>query len=218
MSPALNDLLERMVLKEVVASSAQSISWNAHREAEKLADTSLVDVLQGVLKTSRSKEVRRAAYFILGALGRNTADPRCAQILVNGAALESDKYVLSALLDNLAPIHKSAELPLEPIFQKLHDKRWLVRHSAIQALRRSHSDEAESHLLALLAHTTDPHDRVYCHATLNNIGTGRSIPALTESLSSRTRDVRMSAELAIAAIRERETSPATGVIRQNADA
>jgi HEAT repeat protein len=216
MSLALNDLLERMVLTEVVASSAQSISWIAHREAEKLADTSLVDELQGVLKTSRSKEVRRAAYFILGALGRNTSDPRCAQILVNGAAIESDKYVLSALLDSLAPIHKSPELPLEPIFQRLHDKRWHVRHSAIQALRRSHSDEAESQLLVLLATTTDPDDRVYCHATLNDIGTRRSIPALSESLSSRTRDVRMSAELAIAAIQDREASPATGALRQNA--
>ncbi len=199
----LNDLIRRMTLKEDVKNSDDSTSWHAYREAEKLADHSYISELNNFVEVSPSKEERKAAYFILGAIGSNTADIRCAQILLKRVPIETDKYVLSALLGSVAKLPKPTELPLEAIFLLLHEKRWLVRHAAIQALRQSESAGAEDRLLELLATTSDPYDKVYCHSALNSIGTHRSIPLLTQSLTSRKRDVKSSAETAIAAIQAR---------------
>ena len=203
MHPLLNDLVKRMTLREDVSSSDQSTSWHAHREAERLVDTSLIDELEGFVELATSKEERKAAYFVLGAIGQNTANVRCAEILVRRASVESDKYVLSVLLDGIAKLAKPEGLSLAPVFSLLHDKRWLVRHAAIQALKHSVLASAEDEVLAILATTTDPYDKAYCHATLGNIGTRQSLPLLAQSLTSRKRDVKSSAEAAMAAIQRR---------------
>jgi len=212
MNPVLNDLIRRMTLKEDVKSSADSTSWHAHREAEKLTDQSYIGELNTFVEVSPSKEGRKAAYFILGAIGDNTADVRCAQILLKRATVETDKYVLSALLGGVAKLPKPKELPLDSVFLLLHEKRWLIRHAAIQALRKSESAGAEDQLLELLATTSDPYDKAYCHSILNNIGTHKSIPLLTQSLTSRKHDVKSSAEAAIAAIQARSSAQAKSVV------
>ena len=51
--------------------------------------------------------------------------------------------------------------------------------------------------------TTDPHDMLYCQATLNEIGTAKSLPYPQKNLGSRKRDVKLSAQLAIEAIKSR---------------
>ena len=55
-------------------------------------------------------------------------------------------------------------------------------------------------MLEILATTSDPYDVIYCHATLNQIGTRKALPALTQNLKSRKRDVKVSAQAAIEAI------------------
>jgi len=82
-----------------------------------------------------------------------------------------------------------------------------VRHSAIQSLKRCTSAEAEDRLLEILATTSDPYDVIYCHATLNQIGTHKALPALTQNLKSRKRDVKISAQAAIEAIKARDGQP-----------
>jgi hypothetical protein len=81
------------------------------------------------------------------------------------------------------------------------DGRWLVRHAAIRALDNTASTEVEDRLLKHLVETRDPFDQTYCHAVLNRIGTSRSIPAIERNFKSGTRDVKMSAESALRAIR-----------------
>jgi HEAT repeat protein len=80
----------------------------------------------------------------------------------------------------------------------------LVRHSAIQSLRLTDTPEAEDKLIDLLVTTTDTHDMIYCHATLNEIGSTKSLLYLEKNLSSRKRDVKLSAKSAIEAIKSRE--------------
>lgn len=200
------DLIQRMTVVDKVECSVDSTSWNAHREAEKLTDLCVIDALQAFMQASTSKEIRIAVYFVLGALGFNTRDERCARILLLQVAEVRDKYELAALLGSLAKVPKSADALLEPVFQLLADKRWLVRHGAIQALVHSKGHEVEDRILAHLAGTDEPHDKMYCHATLNKVGTVRSIPLLTEGLKSRKRDVKASAKAAIAAIEARGRS------------
>ena len=62
----LLDLIDRMTTPQKAASSHDSISWNAHREAEQLADESLLSELEKYLAQRHNKDKRMAAYFIIG--------------------------------------------------------------------------------------------------------------------------------------------------------
>jgi HEAT repeat protein len=197
------DLIRRIALKEKVKNSDDSISWHAHREAEKIANPEVLVDLEMIAETSKSKDERKAVYFVLGIVGKNSGDVRFTRALLRYALQEQDKYVLSALLAGLEKTRKPSDVLLEPIFKFLSDERWLVRHAAIQALKNSDSPVAEEKLLALLESTGDQYDKIYCHSTLNQIGTLRSIPAISQSLTSRKRDVKASARTAIAAIATR---------------
>ncbi len=199
----LQDLVRRMTDKAAEAEFSKSVSWAAHREAERLSDRTMVGELCNHLQTEEAKQSRIACFFIIGKIGANLSDPTCAEILLAAMARERDKYVLSAALDSVRGIPKPASMDLSPIYNCLADPRWLVRHTAIQALEGCTSPLAEEHLLGLLSTTTDAFDQVYCHSTLNRIGTARAIPYLERALLSRKRDVRMSAESALAAIQKR---------------
>lgn len=199
----LVDLLHRMAMVEKGVSSDDSVSWHAHREAEKLTDVSVIAGLKAFMETAGSKDIRRAIYFVLGALGHNMKNEHCSEVLLRQVTAVQDKYELAALLDSIAKVPMLPGASLEPIFHLLADKRWLVRHSAIGALVNSYGDVVEDQLLAHLALTDDPFDKIYCHATLNKTGTTRSIPLLTEGLKSRKRDVKASARAAIDAIQAR---------------
>ena len=63
--PYLLDLIRRIALDEGQISSAQSVSWHAHREAEKLDDISMIPELQTFLSGKTRKDERSAVYFIL---------------------------------------------------------------------------------------------------------------------------------------------------------
>jgi len=199
----LIDLLERLSMPEPGVSSADSISWHAHREAEQLRDLALVVDLDEFLSSNPPARKRTAACCIVGAIGKNCGSAECVSMLIKYASNEKDKYALGGLLDRLAEIPKPKHIDLEPLFALLEDKRWLVRHAAIRSLMNVSSPEPEVQLLALLGSTTDPHDLICCHATLNRIGTAKSLTSLRSNLKSRKRDVKLSAAVAIDAIEAR---------------
>lgn len=207
----LRELVARICTVEHLANSADSISWHAHREAEGLTDPTMVPELVEFLSSNPSKDQRKAAYFIIGKLGKNLQTPGCASSLLSFISIEKDKYALAGLLHSLVDLQKPIHLDLKPIYQLLTDKRWLVRHSAIQALNNATSPEAEDQLLSVLAASADPNDLIYCHATLNRIGTEKSLPRLHEGLKSRKRDVKLSAQAAIEAIQKRSEQSDTSV-------
>jgi HEAT repeat protein len=200
MRPSITNLIQRMSIKEQVSDSTQSASWHAHREAEQLSEPGLIGELQAFASSSKSKDERKAAYFILGALGSNLLDPQAGYVLVERVPVERDKYVLAAALDALAKIEKPASFPLTAVFACLLDDRWLVRHAAIRALRKTNSAEVEAKLVEHLSRTAEPHDMIYCHLTLGSVGGAGALQALQAGLTSRKRDVRSSAEAAARAI------------------
>jgi HEAT repeat protein len=163
----------------------------------------MIDELADYLQHEPNKERRRAAYFILGKLGQKFRSADCASVLISHVPNEADKYVLSDLLHALSGVRKPGNLDLTPVFDLLQDERWLVRHSAIQALKQTDSAEAEFQLLRHLDTTNNPYDITYCQSTLNEIGSEKAIPYLEKNLRSRIRDVKMSAQFAIEAIQAR---------------
>jgi HEAT repeat protein len=206
MRPYLQELLDRMTDQTPYTDSTQSTSWQAFREAERLIDRSLVDELVTYVATEKVARNRAAAHFIIGKIGATLKDGTCADILIQLCTTERDKYGLSALLEHIGEIPKAPETDLSTIYALLRDKRWLVRRSAIDALRNTSNPQAEAQILSLLAEVTDPYDITSCHAVLNRIGTSDSLPLLERSLSSSKRDVKLSAKLAIAAINSRSDS------------
>jgi HEAT repeat protein len=193
-----------------LTNSEDLVSWKAHREAELFVDPLMVDELAEYLQYELNHDRRKAAYFILGKLGRTVRSGDCAAVLLAYVSKENNKYVLSNLLDALGGVRKPGDLDLTPVFLLLEDKRWLVRHSAIEALKGADSPEVEDRLLSLLKKTSDPHDMTYCQAVLNEIGSTKAIPLLEKNLNSRKRDVKMSAESAIQAIKAREINKNRG--------
>jgi HEAT repeat protein len=193
-----------MTVRDANVNSDQSVSWHAHREAEALSDASLINELAEYVQHESKQDCRRAACFILGKLGEKFPASECAAILVAQAKKEKNKYVLATLLDALAHVSKPSDLDLNPVYALLADERWLVRHSAIQSLKRTNSPKVEDMILHVLETTSDPYDLVYCQATLNEIGSTKAIPFIAKNLKSRKRDVKDSAQLAIEAIEARE--------------
>jgi len=203
MRPYLEDLIARLADQTPTPSSSSSVSWLAHREAEALTDGTMVGELAASVQAERSKHRRMSCYFVIGKIGHNLRDPEAAVVLLSLLESERDKYNLATLLECVGEIPKAAECDLSRVYGLLQDKRWLVRHAAIRALNNSTSPEAEQRLLHHLAETTDPDDQIYCHAVLNRIGTRRAIGPIELNLKSRKRDVKLSAQSALAAIRAR---------------
>ena len=199
----LEDLIERLADQAPTTSSAQSVSFAAHREAEQLTDASIVDELAEAVRRLKPAQ-RSGCYFIIGKVGRNSGEERCAAILLDLLPSETSKYNLASLLDGVAGVPKGPRFDLSPVYPLLDDKRWLVRHAAIRALDNSASPDAEVRLLSHLASTVDQYDMTYCHAVLSRIGTIRALPAIEPNLMSKKRDVRDSARWAVDAIRKRE--------------
>ncbi len=206
MNAQIDDLLRRLTHQDgpEIRSSVDSVSFNAHRETEKIADEAILSKAKAALVHEKDKKKRDALYFVIGKVALNLRHSDTSAFLIQQIKRETDKYVLGALLDRIAELPKPEGTDLQPILAHLEDPRWLVRHSAIQALKQTVSPDAELALVDLLERSTDPYDITYANATLNQIGSLRSVPAIERHLSSRKRDVNGSAQLAIQAIRKRQ--------------
>lgn len=200
----LEDIISRMCLIEPgVVNSADSKSWNACREAERLCDAEIIREIGRYLEKKPSARERKSAYFILGKVGKNLADTEATQLLLVCISTEFDKYALSTALDMISELTLKADEDISLIVNLLRDRRWLVRHAAIRALKASKSARAEEEVIALLGETDDVYDKIYCHVTLGVIGTAQSLPAIQLNTKTRKRDLKISAVHAIESIKTR---------------
>lgn len=208
----IDDLISRFLSDESdepqkggVFESAKTVSWKAHREAETLKDEQLIPILIDRIESEADKRSRDAAYFILGHLAKNTKNVQVVPYLIDRQWIEQDKYVASAILDRIADIPKPLGTDVTKLVEATRDENWLIRHSAIRALDNSADPQAEQRLIEISEDGDDPFDVIYANSVLNKVGTSRAIPTLQKHLKSRKRDVRLSAELAIQAIRNRKS-------------
>ena len=204
----LIDLINRMCeisdqKLEAGFDSSKTISWAALREAEKLDNKDFIPQLIDFISKEKDKLRRNKGYFALGYLAKNTSDISALNFLIKRVEEETDKYVVSSLLDRIANIKKPKGTDLQPLINSLKSNKWLIRHSAIQSLKFSDDPMAETALIEIIIHSEDPYNLSYANATLNNIGTLRAIPYLEKHIKSRKRDVKLSAQLAIESISKR---------------
>lgn len=205
----IEELIQRMIIKEEIKYSDESISWKAHREAEILNDVSLYPILKELIllnSKSKYKKYRNAAYFILGKLIRNVPDIDGIVFYLKQLEVETDKYILSSMLDRISDFVIPTYISIEIIASlSLHEK-WLIRHNAINALGSSATLESKKALYYYINQEdekTYKYEITYANASLGKIGSMDDIPIIEQHLKSKIRDIRLSAEFAIQSIRER---------------
>jgi len=199
----IKDLIVRMINKDKFINSVDSISWKAHREAEKISNPIYIDKLVQIINTKPKKEERSAIYFIIGKICKNLNNEKKTMLMISFLHNETDKYLLSGILDRIAELPKNENTDLEIIYSLLHNDKWLIRHSAILSLNGSYSPRTEFELIQLLNQTNDSYDMCYCNSILSKIGTEKSLLVLQEMTKSRKRDVKSSAKYAIEEIKKK---------------
>ena len=205
----IKELIKRMIIKEGIKSSDESVSWKAHREAETLNDVSLYPILEElILQNSKPKDkkYRNAVYFIMGKLIVNVPDIEGIVFYIKQLEIETDKYILSAMLDRISEFAIPTYINIEVIASlSLHEK-WLIRHSAINALGSSAALESKKALYYYINQEdekTYKYEITYANASLGKMGSMDDIPIIEQHLKSKIQDIRRSAEFAIQCIRER---------------
>lgn len=208
MNKYLIDIIERMSdtsdqIMEAGYDSSKTISWKALREAEKVSNIDFIPQLMSFIEKEKDRKKRGNAYFLLGQIAKNTNNQTALVYLVQRVDKEDNKYIISSLLDRIANIEKPIGTDLQPLIKMIKSDKWLIRHSAIQSLNNSLDSIAEMTLIEIIDKSDDSYNLIYSNATLNRIGTPRAIPYLEKHLKSRKRDVKFSAEHAIAEIKKR---------------
>ena len=205
----LYELINKLNQKEGIKSSDDSISWHAHRTVEKMSDDSLYPILVKIVgdnRQAKNKAIRRAAYYIIGTMLRNVFNKDVCRFLIQQLGIETDKYMVSDILDCLTKLSIPQEFDISLIIEHSKSEKWLIRHSAINALGSSASQESRQALLYYL--NQDDEDKykyeiIYSNSSLGKIGTEADIPFLQKHINSRKRDIRISARIAIENISQR---------------
>ena len=172
-------------------SNEGSPSWFAFRKVEQLVDVSIVPFLVSLVEKSKDIVIRKNIYFIIGKIGTNTGDRRVADILLKRLDTESKKYLLLEILSRIAEQRNVNDC--SSIINFIDDKRSLVRHTAIDALRSCESCLAEDTLIKIISNSTDEYDLLYANSVLSEIGTDKAISPLINLLDHPKADVKCTA-------------------------
>lgn len=186
-----------------VIESDKKVSWRAYREAETLAEPEWIAPLMEMIEKESSETARRAAYFVLGKISKNTGSDAAVVFLVDRAYWETDRYLSSSIYDLLADIPKPDGIDTSTLRLAVIDEDSLIRHSAIRALQWSGDPDVEDILISISDSSDDPFDVTYANAALNRSGTDKALSTLEKHVKSRKRDVAVSAKLAIEKITKR---------------
>ena len=204
----LYDLIARMTIKEQLTSSEESVSWNAYCEAERISDEIVYPILKKIIEENhKNKAVRKAAYVIIGYSLRNIFNKEACIFLIQRLDEETDKYVVACILDNLARIHIPEDIDMSLVIKCSQNDKWLIRHSALNALGSSSTHANREALLFFINQEDEKkyeYEIIYANASLGSIGSKEDIPFLEKHVKSRKRDIRDSARFAIDRIKERE--------------
>ena len=204
----LYDLIARMTIKEQLTSSEESVSWNAYREAERISDETVYPILKKIIEENhKNKAVREAAYVIIGYSLRNIFNKEACIFLIQRLDEETDKYVGACILDKLARIHIPEDIDMSLVIKCSQNDKWLIRHSALNALGSSSTHANREALLFFINQEDEKkyeYEIIYANASLGSIGSKEDIPFLEKHVKSRKRDIRDSARFAIDRIKERE--------------
>lgn len=184
--------------------SDKTITWKALREAEKLSDHKYIDNIIENIDTEKDKKRRDYMYFIVGKNCENKPYQKGLEFLIDRLYKETDKYIISAMLNRIEWLHKSAETDLTKIYNCLQHKTWQVRHSAINALKNTNNFVVEVLMIQIMENaTTEKYEIIYPLDVLYNCGSEKCILYVEKQLQHKSRNIKVQAKETIKAIKER---------------
>jgi hypothetical protein len=189
--------------------SSKTISWAALREAETLSDTNYIDYIIEKIDIEKNKKRRHYMYFIVYRICENTPYQKGLEFLIDRIDKETDKYIVSGILDGLIHLHKSAETNLDKIFTATKHKTWQIWFSAISALQNTNNPKVEALMIEII--DSEPLEKSYkisnAMAVLYNCGTTKCIPALERQLHNKSRNIKNEAKETITVLKQKFNLP-----------
>ncbi|WP_143310502.1 HEAT repeat domain-containing protein [Chitinophaga vietnamensis] len=203
----LTNLVTRICDRSDQLNDSQTLSWQALREAEQIANHAYIPILTQYIGQEPDKEKRRAAGYILTQVSRNTNDPEVIRFMMDRLRMEQDADMITAIQQDLErglPI--PSYINIEPLLQNTLSVNNNVRRSALLALRGTNNPAVEDWALNLLKRTVNEYDVYYITLLLHKTGSQRSLPALRRLLDHPRQDVKSLAFATIADIEKEKES------------
>ena len=197
----LDNLLAQMKMKNGQATIEIERTW-AIEQIIKLCD------LIKTKESKKDKDLRRKAYSIISIILNKQMLPEYCQFLVDRLGIETDKYVLSSMLDDIQHLLKNIpkEVNIDLIIECTRNDKWQIRLSAISALRACNTEqsrEAARYWIKKEDEKTFDYEITYANASLGYIGEIKDIKILELHTHTRKRDIKISAFYAIYNIKKR---------------
>jgi len=208
----VEDLIKRINTSGDLApgmSSSETISWKAYREAEKLTDDSLYPILKKLILLHPEEEYvdyRKAAYHILIKLLINVPKDEYFIFYLKQLEKEHDRNLLCSALISTRDIKIPPAIVPDSIIALTKSEDWMVRSDAIYALQSSATPESRQALRYYIEQEdvkTFKDEITNANMALGEIGCAEDIPILEKHTKSVNGDIRGSANIAIAKIKER---------------
>lgn len=197
----LTNLVARICDRSEQLHNGQTTSWQALREAEQLANHAYIPLLYQYIDQEPDKDKRRAAFFVITQLSRNTNDSEVIRFLLDRLKVEQDADMITAIQQDL---ERGLTIPgyinLEPLFNNTLSVNNNIRRSALLALRGTNNPAVEDWALSLLKRTMNEYDIYYITLLLHKVGTQKSVPSLRRLLEYHRQDVKSLAFAAMADI------------------
>ena len=200
----LNNLAKRLAGGFDSADGPHADQLLAYREVDNLRDVSIITEAATLLASERKIEIRCAIYHVLGKLSSNASLADATRLLLSRLDERKNRRELDCLLEAIANAHKPACLALVVVQRIIESSKGAMRRNAIRALGGSTNRASEEYVISLLQSSSDYDDIIECQAVLAKSGSTDALPALRESLRSKSKNVRISAEVAIERISRRQ--------------
>jgi hypothetical protein len=201
----INRMLDNSDYETIIPyDSSKSISWKALREAETLTDHKYIDNIIENISTEKNKKRREYMYFTVGRICEKNPYQKGLEFIIDRLDKETDKYVLSSMLDRIEWLHKSVETDLSKIIECLNHKTWQVRYSAITALRHTNNIIVDDLMIAILNDdNAEKHSISYALGVVCNCGTAKCIAAVEKQTLNKSRNIKAEAKEILRSLKEK---------------
>ena len=202
-------LLDEMSLPDSVICMLNAPHLRFWKKEEHIKRNEVFRCLQEFieLRSRKSdKNIRENAYTVSAKLLLESFDLEHFQFLIDRLNIETDKYVLSTILNGIRRIQFPADINIDAIVACSRSDDWLVRHNAIMTLGRSNTDTSREAIRYWVRQTDEKKNKFelfYANAVLGYIGEPSDVTILEQHIHSRIPDVKNSAINAINSIKQR---------------
>ena len=205
----LYNLLDEMSLPGTIVSKLYAPQWHFWKKETHIKGNEVFPLLREFIELRAEKsdtEIRENAYSVLAKLLLDNIQIEYCQFLIDRLAVETNKYVLHTMLNDIRRLQLPEEINISPVIACSKSEQWLVRHNAIMALGISNtteSREAVRYWVRQTDHKKYRFELFYANSVLGNIGEPNDIALLEQHIHSRVKDVRGTAVYAIENIKKR---------------